>query len=201
MHINESSGKKLGGTVNVHLGRYRGGYRGAVNVNLGRFGRFGADWSNPSSIYTDPPAAVVDDGNTYYGPGSPSGWTMDSSGDTTPYVSPVSNQTYTSNSDDDEDDSPGALDWIAKLLGTAGSIAPGIITAVRGPTTVVGGAKQPGPLYQNPVGNSGILVPVAIGAIALVGAALVLKGSRKGSGPAAPLSGYKRRRKLRRNRR
>lgn len=199
MHINESSRRKMGGVVNVNLGgmvdvnlgRFGRGYRGMVDVNLGRFGRFGADWSNPSSIYDGSSNAdpnTPEQGATYVGPGSSSGWTSETA---SPYSDPT-----VQTAREDTGSGKGAMDWISSLLNTAGQVAPGIITAVKGPGMTVGGTTRPGTLYQTPKDSMGIIVPVAIGAIVLVGAALALKGRK----PAPTLAGYKRR-KLRRSRR
>lgn len=191
MHINESSARRIGGTVNVNLGRYRG----TVGINLGRYGRFG------------------DDAAPYVGPGSP-GYDYNkaaevSSGGATGYdvgtfyTNPAENAPITPGTP-----SPGSgytypamqtqppptgsnSSWLSSLFGTTLATVPSIITAVKGNNPVVGGTPVRGAIYTNPLGNMGIIVPVVIGAVVLVGAALIMKKKR----PA--MAGYGRRHKRR----
>ncbi len=156
MHINESSRRRIGGTVDVNLGRY------------GNFS-FGTTWEEAQAAEAE---REYQERSAADGTGG--------------YTSPAGTPTAESG--------PGALDWVSKLLGVAGSVAPGIITAVKGPNVVVGGVPKQGAVYTNPPNNLGIIVPIAIGAVVLVGAAIVMKSSRKPS-----MAGYRRKgRKARR---
>lgn len=197
MHINESSARRIGGTVNVNLGRYRG----TVGINLGRYGRFGDDAApyvgpgspgydyNASAEASSGDATAYDIGTFYTNPAEN---TLITPGTPSPSQSPGSGSGYTYPAPAVSAPPTGPnSSWLSSLFGTTLATVPSIITAVKGNNPVVGGKPVQGAIYSNPLGNMGIIVPVVIGAVVLVGAALVMKKRT----PA--MAGYGRRHKRR----